>query len=187
MSPGFYFAQNLFVQLSYEFIELPAPCGHVFRSEDCGTRNEYVRSAFYQHLCIGKSHSSVYLDEEIELFFIPYLIQFADFKGRVRDELLSSEARVYAHDEHQVDFSKARNMLICAVTIVCALGIGFSKAGHLSFGCGTVTITLSGLAVGALMGILLNALLPGKDYVFDEARDASKDLKKPNPDNGIHN
>lgn len=89
--------------------------------------------------------------------------------------------------EHQVDFSKARNMLICAVTIVCALGIGFSKAGHLSFGCGTVTITLSGLAVGALMGILLNALLPGKDYVFDEARDASKDLKKPNPDNGIHN
>ena len=89
--------------------------------------------------------------------------------------------------EHQVDFSKARNMLICAITIVCALGIGFSKAGNISFKVSTVTITLSGLAVGALIGILLNAILPGKDYDFDEANDSSKDLKKPNPDNGIHN
>lgn len=70
--------------------------------------------------------------------------------------------------EHRVDFSKARNMLICAVSIVCTLGISFSKAGKISFGCGGVTISLSGLAVGALIGILLNAILPGKDYAFSE-------------------
>ena len=33
---------------------------------------------------------------------------------------------------------------------------------------GSLTISLSGLAVGALTGILLNAVLPGKDYVFAE-------------------
>ena len=89
--------------------------------------------------------------------------------------------------EHGVDFSKARNMLICAVTIVCALGISFSESKGISFAVGSVSFTLSGLAVGALMGILLNAILPGKDYAFDEASDSSKDLKKLNPDNGIHN
>ena len=31
---------------------------------------------------------------------------------------------------------------------------------------GGVTISLSGLAVAALVGILLNAVLPGKDYEF---------------------
>ena len=34
-------------------------------------------------------------------------------------------------------------------------------------------ISLSGLAVGSLIGILLNALLPGKDYVFEDKKDAS--------------
>lgn len=32
---------------------------------------------------------------------------------------------------------------------------------------GNMKISLSGLAVGALVGIILNAVLPGKDYVFD--------------------
>ena len=80
--------------------------------------------------------------------------------------------------EHQVDFSKARNMLICAVTIVCSLGIGFSKAGNLSFTCASVKLTLSGLAVGALMGILLNAILPGKDYDFTEGEPNMKDAER---------
>ena len=33
---------------------------------------------------------------------------------------------------------------------------------------GGITISLSGLAVGAIVGILLNAVLPEKDYEFDE-------------------
>lgn len=71
--------------------------------------------------------------------------------------------------EHQVDFSKPRNMLICAVSIVCTLGISFSKAGAIKFAVGSADISLSGLAVGALAGILLNAVLPGKDYQFSSS------------------
>ena len=38
----------------------------------------------------------------------------------------------------------------------------------MSFQIGGIAINLSGLAVGALTGIILNAVLPGKDYTFDE-------------------
>ena len=31
---------------------------------------------------------------------------------------------------------------------------------------GAVTISLSGLAVAAIVGIVMNAILPGKDYEF---------------------
>ena len=92
--------------------------------------------------------------------------------------------------EHQVDFSKARNMLICAITIVCALGISFAAglgcvadpdhpfAGHngaISFSVCGVNLSLSGLAVGALLGILLNAILPGKDYAFSSTEPNMKE------------
>lgn len=70
--------------------------------------------------------------------------------------------------ETQVDFSKTRNVLIAALILVLSLGIANSSAGAIGFTVGSVTISLSGLAVGALVGILLNAVLPGKDYVFDE-------------------
>ena len=45
-----------------------------------------------------------------------------------------------------------------------------SAAGAIAFSVGTLTISLSGLAVGALTGIILNAILPGKDYKFDEEK-----------------
>ena len=80
--------------------------------------------------------------------------------------------------EHQVDFSKPRNMLICAVSIVCTLGISFSKAGAVAFDLGTAKISLSGLAVGALIGIFLNAALPGKDYAFSETEPNMKDPER---------
>ena len=66
--------------------------------------------------------------------------------------------------ESKVDFSKSRNLLIAAIILVCSLGM---TAG-LTFHIGTLTITLSALAVGSLAGIILNAILPGKDFVFDE-------------------
>ena len=69
--------------------------------------------------------------------------------------------------ETRVDFGKTRNVLIAALILVLSLGIANSSAGAISFTVGSVTISLSGLAVGALVGILLNAVLPGKDYVFD--------------------
>ena len=78
--------------------------------------------------------------------------------------------------ENQVDFSKSRNVIIAALIIALSLGIHFSSAmgcdtlnsvnGALSFSIGSVNVSLSGLAVGSLVGILLNAFLPGNDYEF---------------------
>ena len=66
--------------------------------------------------------------------------------------------------ENQVDFTKSRNLIIAAVILVSTLGI--NSLGGISFTIGTVTISLTGLAVASIAGILLNAILPGKDYVF---------------------
>lgn len=70
--------------------------------------------------------------------------------------------------ENRVDFAKSRNIIIAALILVLSTGINYSTAGALSFQAGSLTISLSGLAVGALTGIILNAVLPGKDYVFKE-------------------
>lgn len=70
--------------------------------------------------------------------------------------------------ENKVDFSMSRNVIIAALILVLSIGINFSGAGAIAFTIGSVTIKLSGLAVGALTGIILNAVLPGKDYTFDE-------------------
>ena len=66
--------------------------------------------------------------------------------------------------ENQVDFTKSRNVLIAALILVLSIGISYSKAGALTFG----SVSLSGLAVGSLVGIVLNAVMPGKDYVFGQ-------------------
>lgn len=72
--------------------------------------------------------------------------------------------------ENKVDFSKSRNIIIAAIILVLSIGIKYSSEGainiYLSFA--KMTISLSGLAVGSLAGILLNAILPGKDYKFPE-------------------
>ena len=39
---------------------------------------------------------------------------------------------------------------------------------------GSVAISLSGLAVGSLAGIILNAILPGKDYVCEDKQEAAQ-------------
>ena len=68
--------------------------------------------------------------------------------------------------ENQVDFTKGRNVLIAAMIMGLAIGVSTSAAGAISFSIGSVTISLSGLAVAALVGIIMNAILPGKDYEF---------------------
>ena len=72
--------------------------------------------------------------------------------------------------ETQVDFTKSRNVIIAALILVLTIGITFSAQGAIVFHVKDLTISLSGLAVGALVGILLNAILPGKDYSFDEEK-----------------
>ena len=64
--------------------------------------------------------------------------------------------------ENQVDFTNSRNLIIAAVILVC--GLGFS--GGLTFQVGGASLTLTPLAIAAIAGIALNAILPGKDYVF---------------------
>ena len=68
--------------------------------------------------------------------------------------------------ENQVDFTKSRNVIIAALIMSLSLGINFSNAGAIKFAVGGIDISLSGLAVASLVGILLNAILPGNDYVF---------------------
>lgn len=81
--------------------------------------------------------------------------------------------------ENQVDFTKSRNVIIAALILVLSIGINYSAAGAIAFQIGQITISLSGLAVGALTGIILNAILPGKDYVFDteEPQDTGVDFE----------
>ena len=64
--------------------------------------------------------------------------------------------------ENKVDFTKSRNVLVAALILVLSIGISYSNAGALALG----PISLSGLAVGSIVGIVLNAIMPGKDYVY---------------------
>lgn len=61
--------------------------------------------------------------------------------------------------ENKVDFTKSRNLIIAATILVC--GLGFSSG--LTFKVAGTSITLTGLAIAAIMGIFLNAVLPDND------------------------
>ena len=61
--------------------------------------------------------------------------------------------------ENKVDFTKSRNLIIAATILVC--GLGFSSG--LTFQIAGTSITLTGLAIAAIMGVLLNAILPGRE------------------------
>ena len=70
--------------------------------------------------------------------------------------------------ENQVDFTKSRNVLIAAMILVLSIGLkyGTGDVGGITFMIGNVNIMLSGLAIAALVGIIMNAILPGKDNEF---------------------
>ena len=64
--------------------------------------------------------------------------------------------------ENRVDLTKSRNLIIAGVIFVC--GLGFSSG--LTFKIGSTSVTLTALAIAAIAGIALNAILPGNDYEF---------------------
>ena len=64
--------------------------------------------------------------------------------------------------ENQVDFKSSRNVIVMALILVLAIGVSYSEAGSIAIG----SIHLSGLAAAAIVGVVLNAVLPGKDYEF---------------------
>ena len=72
--------------------------------------------------------------------------------------------------ENKVDFPNSRNVIVAALILVLAIGINYS-VGSIQIGI----VSLSGLAVASLVGIIVNAILPGKDYEFgvDEQGDTS--------------
>lgn len=68
--------------------------------------------------------------------------------------------------ENKVDFTNTRNVVIAALILVLAIGVTYT--GNIQIPVGNVNITLTGLATAALVGIILNAVLPGKDYEFQQ-------------------
>ena len=66
--------------------------------------------------------------------------------------------------ENKVDFTKSRNLIVAAVILVS--GLGFSNG--ITFNIAGTSVTLTSLAIAALLGIALNAILPGNDYNFGE-------------------
>ena len=70
--------------------------------------------------------------------------------------------------ENHIDFTKSRNLIIAGVIMVC--GLGFSNG--LTFTIAGTSITLTALAIAAIVGIVLNAILPGNDYHFGDDPDA---------------
>ena len=71
--------------------------------------------------------------------------------------------------ENKVDFTNTRNVVIAALILVLSLGIANSSAGAVHIG----SVSLSGLAVASIVGIVLNAILPGKDYEFKQESEGS--------------
>ncbi len=85
--------------------------------------------------------------------------------------------------ENQVDFSKSRNIIIAALILGLSIGIKYSGTGAIEIDAGRLEISLSGLAVGAIIGIIFNAILPmdtDKDYtgLNKEITDDNKKTEK---------
>ena len=76
--------------------------------------------------------------------------------------------------ENKVDFTNSRNLIIAAVIMVC--GLGFT--GGITFTIGSASITLTSLAIAAIAGIVLNAILPSKDYEFGKENVNIKSSRK---------
>lgn len=60
--------------------------------------------------------------------------------------------------ESAVDFSNSRNVFVAALILVLAIGVKYGAGDSVAIG----SIHLSGLAIAAIVGIVLNAVLPGK-------------------------
>ena len=64
--------------------------------------------------------------------------------------------------ENHVDLTIPRNLIVLAAIMV--VGLGFTDG--VTFTVAGTPITLTALALAAIVGIVLNALFPGKDYDF---------------------
>ena len=70
--------------------------------------------------------------------------------------------------ENKVNFNSMRNVMIAAIILVSGIAFNYK---HIAIPVGNVTLEFGGLACAAIFGIILNAILPGKDYDFEESKD----------------
>ena len=63
--------------------------------------------------------------------------------------------------ENRVDLTKSRNLIIAAIIFVSGLGID-----AITFTVGGTDVALTGMAIAAIAGVVLNAILPGNDFEF---------------------
>ena len=75
--------------------------------------------------------------------------------------------------EHHVDLTQSRNLIVAAVMFVC--GLGFTDG--ITFTVGGATITLTALAIAALAGVILNAILPNREETTLEEREVQEILR----------
>ena len=76
--------------------------------------------------------------------------------------------------ENHVNFLKSRNVLIAALILGLSIGIAYSATGAIVIPLGGTTLSLSGLAVGSLVGIILNIVLPYQDDLEPIAKPVDK-------------
>jgi len=76
--------------------------------------------------------------------------------------------------ENHVDLSESRNVIVVSLIMSLALGITFSSAGAIMFNVGAITLKFSGLAVAAIVGIVVNAVLPGNNFKFTSSYASGK-------------
>ena len=68
--------------------------------------------------------------------------------------------------ENKIDLAESRNVIVVSLIMSLALGITFSSAGAIVFNVGAITLKFSGLAIAAIVGIAVNAFLPGNNFEF---------------------
>ena len=80
--------------------------------------------------------------------------------------------------ENHVDLAESRNVIVVSLIMSLALGITFSSAGAITFNVGAITLKFSGLAVAAVVGIVVNAILPGNNFQFTSSYASGKKKHK---------
>ncbi|MBR5561083.1 MAG: uracil-xanthine permease [Clostridia bacterium] len=76
--------------------------------------------------------------------------------------------------ENHIDLSESRNVIVVSLIMSLALGITFSSAGAIVFNVGAITLKFSGLAIAAIVGIAVNAILPGNNFEFTSSYASGK-------------
>ena len=78
--------------------------------------------------------------------------------------------------ENKQDLGISRNIIIAA--LILGLSIGINYSGAIVFNIGSITVSFSGIAVGAITGIFLNAVLPFVDRPLSDYFNSKKADKK---------